>query len=181
MPPESAAPRRPCQATEACRRAPRAVGSTIRRFELTRSRYPQESDVTGTIQSILFATPEEVDQLRTELIGLLSRYVDRLDPARRPADSYPFEIVAFTHVLDVPSPGAPMRNLLRIRNVRIYLLGDVVSTLGDNALWLAMAIWVKEMTGSSAWAGSLSSASRSGTCSRRSAECSPTGSGGGPC
>jgi MFS family permease len=46
-----------------------------------------------------------------------------------------------------------MRNLLRIRDVRIYLLGDVVSTLGDNALWLAMAIWIKEMTGSSAWAG----------------------------
>jgi MFS family permease len=46
-----------------------------------------------------------------------------------------------------------MRNLLRIRNVRIYLLGDVISTLGDNALWLAMAIWIKEMTGSSAWAG----------------------------
>jgi len=46
-----------------------------------------------------------------------------------------------------------MRNLLRIRNVRIYLLGDVVSTLGDNALWLAMAIWMKELTGSSAWAG----------------------------
>lgn len=46
-----------------------------------------------------------------------------------------------------------MRNLLRIRNARIYLFGDVVSTLGDNALWLAMAIWIKEMTGSSAWAG----------------------------
>ena len=46
-----------------------------------------------------------------------------------------------------------MRNLLRIRNVRIYLFGDVISTLGDNALWLAMAIWVKELTGSSAWAG----------------------------
>lgn len=46
-----------------------------------------------------------------------------------------------------------MRNLLRIRDMRIYLLGDVVSTLGDSALWLAMAIWVKEMTGSSAWAG----------------------------
>jgi MFS family permease len=46
-----------------------------------------------------------------------------------------------------------MRNLLRIRNARIYLLGDVVSTLGDNALWLAMAIWMKELTGSSAWAG----------------------------
>ena len=46
-----------------------------------------------------------------------------------------------------------MRRLLRIRNVRIYLLGDLVSTAGDNALWLAMAIWMKEMTGSSAWAG----------------------------
>lgn len=46
-----------------------------------------------------------------------------------------------------------MRNLLRISNVRIFLIGDVVSTFGDNALWLAMAIWIKEMTGSSAWAG----------------------------
>jgi MFS family permease len=46
-----------------------------------------------------------------------------------------------------------MRRLLSIRNVRIYLLGDLISTAGDNALWLAMAIWMKEMTGSSAWAG----------------------------
>jgi MFS family permease len=46
-----------------------------------------------------------------------------------------------------------VRNLLRIRNARIYLIGDVVSSLGDYSLWLAMAIWVKEMTGSSAWAG----------------------------
>jgi MFS family permease len=46
-----------------------------------------------------------------------------------------------------------MRELLRIRNARIYLLGDVVSTFGDSALWLAMAIWMKELTGSSARAG----------------------------
>ncbi|HEX3488734.1 MAG TPA: MFS transporter [Streptosporangiaceae bacterium] len=46
-----------------------------------------------------------------------------------------------------------MRTLFRIRNARIYLLGDVVSTLGDSALWLAMAIWIKELTGSSAAAG----------------------------
>lgn len=46
-----------------------------------------------------------------------------------------------------------MRQLLRIRNARVYLLGDVVSTLGDSALWLAMAIWIKELTGSSAAAG----------------------------
>lgn len=46
-----------------------------------------------------------------------------------------------------------MRKLMRLRNARIYLIGDVVSTLGDSALWLAMAIWMKELTGSSAWAG----------------------------
>jgi predicted MFS family arabinose efflux permease len=46
-----------------------------------------------------------------------------------------------------------VRKLLRIRNARIFLLGDVVSTLGDSSLWFAMAIWMKELTGSSAWAG----------------------------
>jgi MFS family permease len=46
-----------------------------------------------------------------------------------------------------------MRKLLRIRNARIFLFGDAVSTLGDSALWFAMAIWMKELTGSSAWAG----------------------------
>jgi predicted MFS family arabinose efflux permease len=46
-----------------------------------------------------------------------------------------------------------VRKLLRIRNARIYLFGDAVSTLGDSSLWFAMAIWMKELTGSSAWAG----------------------------
>jgi MFS family permease len=46
-----------------------------------------------------------------------------------------------------------MRKLLRIRNARIFLFGDVVSTLGDSSLWFAMGIWMKELTGSSAWAG----------------------------
>lgn len=49
--------------------------------------------------------------------------------------------------------GTTVRKLITIRNARIYLLGDVVSTLGDSALWLAMAIWTKELTGSSAAAG----------------------------
>ena len=46
-----------------------------------------------------------------------------------------------------------VRRLLRIRNARIFLFGNVVSTLGDSSLWFAMGIWVKELTGSSAWAG----------------------------
>jgi len=83
--------------------------SNIRRFDLERSRYAQEvQDVTETIQSIAFATPEEMAALREELIALLSRYVDRLDPALRPAGGYPFEVIVFTHALHVPGlpPGA---------------------------------------------------------------------------
>jgi DNA-binding transcriptional ArsR family regulator len=83
--------------------------SNIRRFDLERSRYPQEvQDVTETVQSIAFATPQEMAALRAEMIALLSRYVDRLDPALRPAGGYPFEVILFTHVLHVPGlpPGA---------------------------------------------------------------------------
>jgi DNA-binding transcriptional ArsR family regulator len=83
--------------------------TNIRRFELERSRYAQEvQDLTGTVQSIAFATTDEMARLREELIALLSRYVDRLDPALRPAGGYPFEVIVFTHVLHVPGlpPGA---------------------------------------------------------------------------
>jgi len=46
-----------------------------------------------------------------------------------------------------------VRRLLAIREARLYLAGQGLSTLGDNALWLAMAIWVKTLTGSSSAAG----------------------------
>jgi DNA-binding transcriptional ArsR family regulator len=77
---------------------------SIRDFSLKESAYPQDvRDVTDFVQSVVFATPAELAELREELIALLSRYVDRIDPARRPAGSYPFEIVAFTHVLNLPA------------------------------------------------------------------------------
>jgi MFS family permease len=46
-----------------------------------------------------------------------------------------------------------MRRLLAIRDARIYLIGQTFSLLGDSALWLAMGIWVKTMTGSNGLAG----------------------------
>src|ERR1700683_5525089 len=46
-----------------------------------------------------------------------------------------------------------MRELLRARNARLCLGGQMVSTFGDNALWLAMGIWIKLLTGSSSLAG----------------------------
>jgi MFS family permease len=46
-----------------------------------------------------------------------------------------------------------MRRLLAIRDARIYLIGQTFSLLGDSALWLAMGVWVKTMTGSNGAAG----------------------------
>ncbi|MFI5066202.1 MAG: MFS transporter [Streptosporangiales bacterium] len=57
-----------------------------------------------------------------------------------------------------------MRRLLAHRDARIYLAGQFLSTLGDSALWLAMGIWVKLLTGSSSAAGLVFFAFICGTC-----------------
>jgi MFS family permease len=46
-----------------------------------------------------------------------------------------------------------MRRLLSHRDARTYLAGQGLSVIGDSALWLAMGIWVKILTGSSSEAG----------------------------
>lgn len=46
-----------------------------------------------------------------------------------------------------------MFRLLKLRNARLYLAGQTLSLFGDTALWLAMGIWVKSLTGSNAAAG----------------------------
>lgn len=46
-----------------------------------------------------------------------------------------------------------MTRLLRTPNVLIFLISGFISSIGDFALWLAMAIWIKELTGSSGAAG----------------------------
>jgi predicted MFS family arabinose efflux permease len=46
-----------------------------------------------------------------------------------------------------------MRRLLRLRNARLLLIGEALSLLGDRALFLALAIWVKSLTGSNTKAG----------------------------
>ncbi len=46
-----------------------------------------------------------------------------------------------------------MRQMLANRDARLYLSGNIVSTFGDRVLWLAVAIWVRVLTGSNAAAG----------------------------
>ncbi|HEY2508876.1 MAG TPA: helix-turn-helix domain-containing protein [Streptosporangiaceae bacterium] len=73
----------------------------VRDFELARSSYDEAvQSVTGVIESVVFATPDELRQLRAELVGLVTRYNERMDPALRPPGSLPFELVTFVHVFD---------------------------------------------------------------------------------
>jgi MFS family permease len=46
-----------------------------------------------------------------------------------------------------------MRRLFSYRDARRYLAGQTLSLFGDTAMWLALGIWVKSLTGSSADAG----------------------------
>jgi MFS family permease len=46
-----------------------------------------------------------------------------------------------------------MKGVLANRDLRIFLLADALSLVGSGALWLALGIWAKSLTGSSAAAG----------------------------
>ena len=46
-----------------------------------------------------------------------------------------------------------MRELLRIRNARIFLLGWSVSVFGDWAIFIALGVWMKDLTDSNGAAG----------------------------
>src|SRR5437899_2151134 len=46
-----------------------------------------------------------------------------------------------------------MRELLRVRDARVFLLGSAVSMLGDSAMFLVLGIWAKALTDSNAAAG----------------------------
>ena len=43
-----------------------------------------------------------------------------------------------------------MRELLAGRRTRLFFVSSAISDLGDDALILALAVWVKELTGSTA-------------------------------
>jgi MFS family permease len=46
-----------------------------------------------------------------------------------------------------------MRRVLARRDMRLYVAGQVFSMFGDSAMWLALGIWAKQLTGSSGAAG----------------------------
>jgi Helix-turn-helix domain len=80
----------------------------IRASRLARpSDSPDVRSVSGIVQSNVFATVAEMRQLRAEIAALTARYAERIDPARRPSDAVPFEVVAFIQAFNVlPTTGA---------------------------------------------------------------------------
>ncbi len=48
-----------------------------------------------------------------------------------------------------------MRRVLARREMRLYVAGQALSLFGDSALWLALGIWAKGLTGSSGAAGMI--------------------------
>jgi predicted ArsR family transcriptional regulator len=67
----------------------------LRRYQATRDQYPEAvRRAAGEGQALLFVTPQEMEQVKEELVGILLRYQDRVeDPAARPEGAVPFEVV----------------------------------------------------------------------------------------
>ena len=68
------------------------------------------------------------------------------------------------------------RRLLSLRDARVFLAGQAVTSFGDSALWLATGIWVKALTGSSGAAGLVFFFLPRRHCSLRCPDSSSTGS-----
>ena len=75
-----------------------------------------------------------------------------------------------------------MRRLLAHRDARLFLAGQSLSLLGDTALWLALGLWAKDLTGLELRGRPRDPrASSRRSCSRRSAGCSWTACAGARC
>ncbi|WP_280717238.1 MFS transporter [Kitasatospora sp. MAP5-34] len=65
----------------------------------------------------------------------------------------PFETAGASDTRRLQKGDPVMGELLAIPRMRLYFLGNSLSSIGDYALWLAAGIWVKELTGSTSKAG----------------------------
>jgi hypothetical protein len=74
-------------------------------FYATRGDYPLAwQEITGGSQALLHVTPEELKSVDEQIMAILERYQDRnTDPARRPADSLPVEILLFAYPVRTPA------------------------------------------------------------------------------
>ena len=74
-----------------------------------------------------------------------------------------------------------MRRVLARRDMRLYVAGQTLSLFGDSALWLALGVWAKVLTGSSAAAGMVMFFIAAPRCCRRCPACWSTASAAAGC
>ena len=74
-----------------------------------------------------------------------------------------------------------MRRVLARRDMRLYVVAQTLSLFGDTALWLALAVWAKTLTGSSAAAGMVIFGITAPGLFAPLSGCSPTACGGARC
>ena len=81
----------------------------IQRYQANRGKYPEEvRKVGGSSGYVLFANEAEVEQVQTEVLQIMLRFMDRLtDPSLRPEGAKPYEIIVSTHPLDYEAPTNP--------------------------------------------------------------------------
>ncbi len=73
-------------------------------FYHSRPNYPREwQEATQDIETILMVTPEELREVLTDVASIFERFHERIiDPASRPANTLPVEILTFTFPLKLP-------------------------------------------------------------------------------
>jgi hypothetical protein len=74
-------------------------------FYERRSAYPMAwQQVTGGSQALIHVSPQELRAIDEEITGILDRFRDRnADPALRPPDSLPIEVLFFGYPIESPS------------------------------------------------------------------------------
>ena len=140
--------RRPRRPGDGDRRADAGSGPRDRylaRARRLRGRPAQPKEwraVTGMNQMGLYLTAEELERVNEEIVELLfDRYADRRTPSPdQPEGAERVEILTLAY-------------RAMSRDTRLFLTGQSLSLLGDTALWLALGLWVKDLTGSSSAAG----------------------------
>jgi DNA-binding transcriptional ArsR family regulator len=75
-----------------------------RTWQATRDQYPpQWREAADETHGLLFLTAAELAQFNRDVAGLIARYVERDDPARRPAGTLPVSMVRRTFPLRPPA------------------------------------------------------------------------------
>ena len=78
--------------------------SRLQHFHDSKSNFPKEWQTSAnSLQSVVFVTSEELNEINADLLELVSRFHERLsDPSRRPKGSLPVEVLAFTFPVRLP-------------------------------------------------------------------------------